>query len=167
MAAGWSTVIAASVTSCGIGVCIGCSLATDAGTDADTTTRPLFRRIAAIVGHVAPRLQRSAAVGDDAAEAATKSPAAPTSTMKLEFETVCDANDSSSEDVGLELATHDRYTYSAITQRSDYSWPGGKRLAVYFAINLEHFEFGKGMGAKLGGQCVFQPGHPCSTLGLP
>jgi len=58
------------------------------------------------------------------------------------------------EDVGLELATHNRYPYSAISQRKDYSWPGGKRLAVYFAINLEHFEFGKGMGAKLGGQCV-------------
>jgi hypothetical protein len=49
-----------------------------------------------------------------------------------------------------------------------YSWPGGKRLAVYFAINLEHFEFGKGMGAKLGGQCAFratqQPLHLLSLF---
>ena len=47
------------------------------------------------------------------------------------------------------LATHARYAYSAISRRSDYAWPGGRRLAVYVAINLEHFEFGRGMGAKL------------------
>ncbi len=47
------------------------------------------------------------------------------------------------------LATHARYAYSAISHRPDYSWPGGRRLAVYLAINLEHFEFGRGMGAKL------------------
>ena len=47
------------------------------------------------------------------------------------------------------LATHARYVYSAISRRSDYAWPGGRRLAVYVAINLEHFEFGRGMGAKL------------------
>jgi len=51
----------------------------------------------------------------------------------------------------LALPTHGRYPYSAITERADYAWPGGKRLAVYFAINLEHFAFGEGMGAKLGG----------------
>ena len=33
--------------------------------------------------------------------------------------------------------------------RADYSWPGGKRLAVYFALNLEHFSFGEGLGAEL------------------
>lgn len=47
------------------------------------------------------------------------------------------------------LATHARYAYSAISRRPDYSWPGDRRLAVYVAINLEHFEFGRGMGAKL------------------
>ena len=31
----------------------------------------------------------------------------------------------------------------------DYSWPGGKRLAVYFALNLEHFAFGEGLGDEL------------------
>ena len=30
-----------------------------------------------------------------------------------------------------------------------YTWPDGKRLAVYFALNLEHFSFGEGLGAEL------------------
>jgi peptidoglycan/xylan/chitin deacetylase (PgdA/CDA1 family) len=48
------------------------------------------------------------------------------------------------------LATHGRYEYSAITRRRDYRWPGKKRLAVYIGFNIEHFEFGTGMGAALG-----------------
>jgi len=48
------------------------------------------------------------------------------------------------------LRSHDRYGYSAITRRPDYSWPGGKRLAVYIGFNLEHFSFGEGLGAALG-----------------
>jgi allantoinase len=48
------------------------------------------------------------------------------------------------------LKSHSRYRYSAITRRPDYSWPGGKRLAVYLGFNLEHFEFGAGLGAALG-----------------
>ncbi len=47
------------------------------------------------------------------------------------------------------LKTHGRYDYSAITDRPDYSWPGGKRLAVYIGLNLEHFAFGEGLGAEL------------------
>ena len=47
------------------------------------------------------------------------------------------------------LATHHRYSYSAIQRRPDYAWPDGKRLAVYLGFNIEHFEFGKGLGAKL------------------
>jgi hypothetical protein len=39
----------------------------------------------------------------------------------------------------LDLPEHGRYKYRAITDRPDYSWPEGKRLAVYFALNLEHF----------------------------
>lgn len=46
----------------------------------------------------------------------------------------------------MSLATHDRYDYSAITRRPDYSWPGGKRLAVHFSLNIEHFAFGEGLG---------------------
>jgi peptidoglycan/xylan/chitin deacetylase (PgdA/CDA1 family) len=48
------------------------------------------------------------------------------------------------------LQSHGRYSYSAITHRRDYSWPSGKRLAVYIGFNLEHFEFGAGLGAALG-----------------
>jgi allantoinase len=48
------------------------------------------------------------------------------------------------------LKSHGRYAYSAITRRPDYHWPGKKRLAVYLGFNLEHFEFGSGLGAALG-----------------
>jgi len=47
------------------------------------------------------------------------------------------------------LRTHDRYDYVPLRGRPDYSWPGGRRLAVYFALNLEHFSFGEGLGAEL------------------
>ncbi|HEY9761872.1 MAG TPA: polysaccharide deacetylase family protein [Trichocoleus sp.] len=49
----------------------------------------------------------------------------------------------------MSLKSHGRYPYSAITERPNYSWPGGKRLAVYVALNLEHFAFGEGLGAAL------------------
>jgi peptidoglycan/xylan/chitin deacetylase (PgdA/CDA1 family) len=49
----------------------------------------------------------------------------------------------------MELKTHDRYDYSAIARRPSYGWPGERRLAVYFALNLEHFSFGEGLGAEL------------------
>jgi len=45
--------------------------------------------------------------------------------------------------------THDRYPYSAISTRPVYDWPGGKRLAIYVALNLEWFSFGEGLGAEL------------------
>ena len=54
----------------------------------------------------------------------------------------------------MKLKTHDRYDYSPLRGRPDYSWPGGKRLAVYFALNLEHFSYGEGLGAEL------SPGGP-------
>jgi peptidoglycan/xylan/chitin deacetylase (PgdA/CDA1 family) len=47
------------------------------------------------------------------------------------------------------LRTHGRYDYSNITKRPDYSWPGGKRLAVYVAINIEQFSYGEGKGAAI------------------
>ena len=46
----------------------------------------------------------------------------------------------------MKLRTHGRYDYSAITERKDYSWPGGKRLAVHLCLNVEHFSFGEGLG---------------------
>ena len=48
------------------------------------------------------------------------------------------------------IKSHGRYEYSAITRRPDYSWPDGRRLAVYLGFNIEHFEFGAGLGAALG-----------------
>src|SRR5580693_3611327 len=46
-------------------------------------------------------------------------------------------------------SNHGRYSYRPITDRPDYSWPNGRRLAVYVALNLEHFAFGEGLGAEL------------------
>src|SRR5258707_11169425 len=54
----------------------------------------------------------------------------------------------------MKLVSHDRYDYSALRARPNYSWPSEKRLAVYFALNLEHFCFGDGLGAEL------SPGGP-------
>ena len=48
------------------------------------------------------------------------------------------------------LKSHGRYPYSPITRRPDYRWPNGSRLAVYLGFNIEHFEFGQGLGAALG-----------------
>jgi allantoinase len=42
-----------------------------------------------------------------------------------------------------------RYKYSGITQRPDYSWPGGRRLAVYLALNVEQYKFGEGIIEEL------------------
>src|SRR5262245_46578479 len=48
-----------------------------------------------------------------------------------------------------DLVSHNRYRYSAITRRPDFVWPNRRRLAVYVALNLEHFAFGDGLGAEL------------------
>ncbi|TWB03658.1 polysaccharide deacetylase family protein [Bradyrhizobium stylosanthis] len=40
----------------------------------------------------------------------------------------------------------DRYPFVPITKRPTYDWPAGKRLAVYFALNIEAFEFGRNPG---------------------
>ena len=49
----------------------------------------------------------------------------------------------------MRLPHHGRYDYSGIKNRPLYDWPGGKRLAVYIGLNLEHFAFGEGLGAEL------------------
>ena len=46
----------------------------------------------------------------------------------------------------LKLPAHTRYAYSPIVERKGYGWPGGKRLAFYVALNIEHFAFGAGLG---------------------
>ena len=55
----------------------------------------------------------------------------------------------------MQLPDHHRYPFSAIDQRPDYSWPGGRRLAFYVAISVEQFAFGAGLGEDI------------STLGAP
>jgi len=46
----------------------------------------------------------------------------------------------------MPLKRHNRYDYSPINRRPDFSWPGGRRLAFYIALNVEHFSFGEGLG---------------------
>src|SRR4030095_5321872 len=57
------------------------------------------------------------------------------------------------EDLGM-LRSHGRFPYSAIVNRPDWTWPGGRRLAVYVALNLEHFAYGEGLGIS------YSPGLP-------
>ncbi len=47
------------------------------------------------------------------------------------------------------LPTHGRYDYHPWPERTPYDWPGGRKLAVYLGVNLEHFAFGEGLGAEL------------------
>jgi hypothetical protein len=49
----------------------------------------------------------------------------------------------------MRLRTHDRYDYVPLRGRAGYTWPNGRQLAVYFALNLEHFSYGEGLGAEL------------------
>jgi len=46
----------------------------------------------------------------------------------------------------MEIRHHGRYAYSPITERPDYDWPDGKRLAFFIGLNVEHFSFGEGLG---------------------
>jgi peptidoglycan/xylan/chitin deacetylase (PgdA/CDA1 family) len=43
------------------------------------------------------------------------------------------------------LPTHGRYPYSPIGARPAFRWPAGEGLAVYVALNLEHYAFGEGL----------------------
>jgi peptidoglycan/xylan/chitin deacetylase (PgdA/CDA1 family) len=47
------------------------------------------------------------------------------------------------------LHSHGRYEYSPIVGRRPFEWPGGRRLAVYVALNLEHYAFGEGLVEEL------------------
>jgi len=46
----------------------------------------------------------------------------------------------------MKLKHHDRYDYSAIHERPAFTWPDGKRLGFYVALNIENFSFGEGLG---------------------
>jgi peptidoglycan/xylan/chitin deacetylase (PgdA/CDA1 family) len=43
------------------------------------------------------------------------------------------------------LRTHGRYPYSPIVDRPAGRWPAGHGLAVYIALNLEHYAWGEGL----------------------
>ncbi len=43
------------------------------------------------------------------------------------------------------LRGHGRYAFSGIAGRRPGAWPGGTRLAVYVALNLEQYAFGEGL----------------------
>ena len=47
----------------------------------------------------------------------------------------------------MKLPAHARYDYVPIHKRPQYDWPEGKRLAVTFNNNIEHFAFGAGLGS--------------------
>src|SRR5262245_53258624 len=46
----------------------------------------------------------------------------------------------------LTLPKHNRYDYSVIGERKDYSWPGGKRLAFCTTTNIEVYAYRRGTG---------------------
>lgn len=47
------------------------------------------------------------------------------------------------------IVHHDRYDFSPITERPDFDWPGGARLALYIGVNVEWFSFDAEAGAVL------------------
>jgi peptidoglycan/xylan/chitin deacetylase (PgdA/CDA1 family) len=47
------------------------------------------------------------------------------------------------------LPAHGRYEHSSMFSRPVYDWPNGARLAVYFALGVEHYAFGEGMVENL------------------
>lgn len=47
------------------------------------------------------------------------------------------------------LSHHGRYDFSPISQRPNYSWPDGKRLAVYIALNVEQFAWDKSVESAI------------------
>ena len=47
------------------------------------------------------------------------------------------------------LTDHGRFSYSGIAKRESFEWPGGKHIALYIALNIEHFPYGEGGGIDL------------------
>jgi peptidoglycan/xylan/chitin deacetylase (PgdA/CDA1 family) len=50
---------------------------------------------------------------------------------------------------GHGLPVHGRFEYAPIGGRAPYRWPGGARLAVYFALGVEYYAFGEGLSDQL------------------
>ena len=57
-------------------------------------------------------------------------------------------------DAGLMLTRQPHFEYSAIVDRPQFSWPGGKRLAFHLCLNLEAFAWNTGLGIS------YSPGLP-------
>jgi peptidoglycan/xylan/chitin deacetylase (PgdA/CDA1 family) len=55
---------------------------------------------------------------------------------------------------GLTLPQQPYFGYSAIVDRPQFSWPGGKRLAFHLCLNLEAFAYDTGLGIS------YSPGLP-------
>ncbi|NNE89067.1 MAG: polysaccharide deacetylase family protein [Silicimonas sp.] len=47
----------------------------------------------------------------------------------------------------MDIEYHDRYSFSPLTGRPVYDWPGGKRLAFCLCNNIEWFSFMTGLGS--------------------
>ena len=47
------------------------------------------------------------------------------------------------------LPSHNRFQYSGIKSRPQFTWPDNKRLALYIAVNIEHFPYGVQCGVDL------------------
>lgn len=44
----------------------------------------------------------------------------------------------------MKIQPNNRFPYSPIVDRPGFTWPGGKKLAVYVALCVEHFSYGGG-----------------------
>jgi len=60
-----------------------------------------------------------------------------------------DGTEFAAKEDAMPIKPNPRYPYSPITERADFAWPEGKRLAVYLALNIEVFSFGDGLGAEI------------------
>ena len=49
----------------------------------------------------------------------------------------------------MSVRSHDRYPFSGIISRPAGTWPGGARLAIYVALNVERYAFAEGLAENL------------------
>jgi hypothetical protein len=47
------------------------------------------------------------------------------------------------------LKEPERFGYSPVSRRPAFTWPDGKRLALYVSVNVEHFPWGQNSGPDL------------------
>src|SRR4029077_19506356 len=116
----------------------------------DHQSAPRARRSRPLISQVASGAKRSVSGGRFVKRAAAcrrmNLPAEPTGLAWPASHLPVVARQSKQGGTMLQLPAHKRYAYSPIVKRPDYAWPGGKRLAFYIALNIEHFAFGTGIG---------------------